>query len=400
METGFITGPANVARLEGEIDGVKKVLYTFMDWHMNVDSQTKCSNFMADSMQQYIIKSLHSQKNTLYDFFMEIRPTNIREFNPYIADKYMFDMETFFKQLFKYDYAKDKIVTSDEIPNVRVHYADIRDSLEVGIIHGNFTPFENLMSMANDCYLHKKAPIGYLNGMLIELNIGLERFHAIHNRILSPNTGGSRIFEKMASMKTGEVASDSIHKITGAYQSSNVKKIMSNLIREVITDMEHKIDAMAKKYRKFIEEGIEMCNNTGASIVDFFDNKFITYNGGNGPYYVAKIYLFTYKLYSEIVGYFAWITDFYFLRRFLDKKYISNAFSYHGGTHSHHFIYALVKYFDFKVTHIYKSTFGDMAKLNKFIHNTHQYDEDFEFHFHPKQLIQCVDMNGFPKNLL
>ena len=43
--------------------------------------------------------------------------------------------------------------------------------------------------------------------------------------------------------------------------------------------------------------------------------------------------------------------DVYFLRRFLDKKYITNTVTYTGINHSINYIYALVKYFDFKITH-------------------------------------------------
>ena len=38
-----ISGPVNVVRVEGYINNIKKVLYLFMDIHVFVFHQTKCS---------------------------------------------------------------------------------------------------------------------------------------------------------------------------------------------------------------------------------------------------------------------------------------------------------------------------------------------------------------------
>ena len=53
-----------------------------------------------------------------------------------------------------------------------------------------------------------------------------------------------------------------------------------------------------------------------------------------------------------IVDIYSLITDVYFLRRILDKDYITTILSYTGSAHSANIIYILVKYFDFTVTHI------------------------------------------------
>jgi hypothetical protein len=47
------------------------------------------------------------------------------------------------------------------------------------------------------------------------------------------------------------------------------------------------------------------------------------------------------------------ITDLYFLRRFLDKKYIKNCILYTGSFHMVNLIYLLVKYFNYELTHSY-----------------------------------------------
>jgi hypothetical protein len=100
-----------------------------------------------------------------------------------------------------------------------------------------------------------------------------------------------------------------------------------------------------------------------------------------------------------ITTFFAWVTDFYFLRRFLDKKYITNGIAYNGAIHSIHFAYILVKYFDFEITHVFASEETNMKKLNNIIKNS-QYNKKLEFIFYPTSINQCINMKNFPKNLL
>ena len=39
-----INGPVNVARLEGKVNGVNKVLYMFMDIHYDLHRESKCNS--------------------------------------------------------------------------------------------------------------------------------------------------------------------------------------------------------------------------------------------------------------------------------------------------------------------------------------------------------------------
>jgi len=48
----------------------------------------------------------------------------------------------------------------------------------------------------------------------------------------------------------------------------------------------------------------------------------------------------------------SFITDLYLLRRILDKKYIIRSIVYSGNAHTYHLKYILIKYFNFKLTHI------------------------------------------------
>ena len=90
----------------------------------------------------------------------------------------------------------------------------------------------------------------------------------------------------------------------------------------------------------------------------------------------------------------------YFLRRFLDKKYIKNAIIYGGRHHTKNYIYLLKKYFDFKITNFsYLNIPTD--KLTSIIKNT---DDDYNVEKLYKyfkngktnETYQCSNLTGFP----
>lgn len=397
--TQLINGPANLARIEGDINGVHKVLYAFMDWHVDLQWQSRCNDFLSDTMPQYIIKTLKNNKDTTYDFFMEIRPNNIMDSLGWTQHKYIMEMGLFFQQLFKYNNEKDKVLTSDEYPNIRVHYMDLRDSLEFGIIHEGYAPLDNMMNLVDNCYSRKYASENVLRQIETSLNSAIDQFNVIKNLLTSKKSGGSKIFEKVTKKETTIITDETINKIKNVYKNNDVMLTMHDLMNEVITFECRNIDERIENYRKFLEEGIALSRNNKITIIELFGDKKIIRGSGSALYYVMKLYAHTDKIYDMFTDFFAWITDFYFLRRFLDKDYIANGISYTGGLHSSHYIYALVKYFDFKITHIHKTSIKDIDKLNKFVKKSSVFDEEFDINFIPNEMIQCVNMENFPKNL-
>ena len=109
---------------------------------------------------------------------------------------------------------------------------------------------------------------------------------------------------------------------------------------------------------------------------------------------------FIYKLddladivHTDIVYIFLKITDLFFLRRFLDKDYVTNAISYTGAAHSINYINFLVSNFDFKITHYSYSEETNLEKLNMIAKNDIY---KLDFILHPQKLIQCSDLSSFP----
>jgi ABC-type dipeptide/oligopeptide/nickel transport system ATPase component len=88
------------------------------------------------------------------------------------------------------------------------------------------------------------------------------------------------------------------------------------------------------------------------------------------------------------------LIDIFMLRRFLDKDYIINAIYYCGGFHANAITAILIKYFDFKITHIAKSDIT-IDELNKELKNADIYDI-FSMTKILKASYQCSSLEGFP----
>ena len=134
--TRQISGPINVVRLEGEVHGIIKVIYLFLDVHVPVMVQTECTNVFSKDINKYLAESFYQLIDTpkTYDFFMEIRPSDIsfstQEWIKKSKSKYIHQMMKFFSMIFQYDKDKNKVSISDYFKNIRLHYLDVRDYLQ------------------------------------------------------------------------------------------------------------------------------------------------------------------------------------------------------------------------------------------------------------------------------
>ena len=102
--------------------------------------------------------------------------------------------------------------------------------------------------------------------------------------------------------------------------------------------------------------------------------------------------------YLEIIQLYAWLMDIYFLRRFLDKDYITNAIIYCGIGHSIRYIIFLIKSFDFKITHASYSS-KPLPLVNQIIKES---SDEINLNDISKifinNYIQCIDITSFPEN--
>ena len=126
-ESIYVNGPTNVFRMEGNINGEKKIIYLFADVHLDANNQTQCESIRAIEIKDYLLKNFEKLKeDDKIDFFLEIQPSYIKTQKHNYRDNYFLSMRYFFMKSFNFDVKKNKIYTSTILPNVRFHYMDIR----------------------------------------------------------------------------------------------------------------------------------------------------------------------------------------------------------------------------------------------------------------------------------
>ena len=93
------------------------------------------------------------------------------------------------------------------------------------------------------------------------------------------------------------------------------------------------------------------------------------------------------------------ISHIYFVRRYIEKDYITHGILYALDDASLKILYILINKFDFKITnifHIATSVDDFENKMKKTRYNDYKFNEVAQIIL-PKEFSQCIDMKGFPK---
>lgn len=337
-----ISGPINIVRLEGLED---KVLYLFFDHHSR---ETKCSDHSSINVIQLFDKFTNEAVNfkNEWDLFIE-DDINYKD-NKYIIEKsnyagiYILELRDYFNN--KYSETVNSVVKKKN--NIRYHYFDLRMKLN----------YFSIYNFLNDV-------INY-NYQKIFLSNKLEN---IYNLILVDYDYIFKKDNKLNSKYNNSKFSDIILKILSK-KNEEFKKILRDF-KNIMNDVKKNSDFFLKKLTK---------------------NSFYDY------YYEIKNQIINFR--NQYASLNAEIIDLYFLRRFLDKKYIKNGVIYSGSDHSINIIYILVKLFNFKITNVSYSKIK-IDKLNKYIKKSNNYT-DLRVQLYPEYLIQCSSMEGFPDMFL
>lgn len=412
----MINGPINVLRLEGTVAGIKKKIYLFMDYHIDVSDQSQCSNIFSKDVQKYFTETFYdlSQNNqsnklsnkanlTMYDFFLEIYPSEIAEKTRSGAfkssekkDKYIEEVVKVFKKIINYDPYKNKVSMSNNFRNVRLHYLDIRNYYDVTLSDRN--DISNALDELKQGYINVNKLSTIIDG-LKKLQNNLTNVVNVLTKKKYTNNKTSTIKE----LDVDELDNDTIEhlsrKIKTMYQHKNVEKQMNMLLNQSIV-----------QFRKTIDEINEACDRFESYITKIHKTSNRLVNDKNSSYvYIYDLSIYTIRnmivdilntvdfiLNERFVEFFARFTDIYFLRRFLDKDYITNAVVYSGAQHSHTYVHKLVNDFGFKITHASYSKIKNMDKLNSEIANMSL--TNIQELILPPELVQCSNISHFPKN--
>jgi len=389
----LINGPINAVRLEGEIFGIKKILYVFCDIHIDVNDQTQCESWISQDFTSFLAQEFSKiDKNKYIDFFFEMKESKLKSKHYPNRDKYIVETSKFFNKMIRFDKNKKNIGTEFG-NNIRFHYIDIRDYFYNNIIN-MLDEIDNILHNVESYLISNdiKYIIDIINNLLLELADIIHLISDPKNESIKPTNNYDK--NKMIIV---------MKKLNFNYKHSETKKGIQPLLDNIINELKE-ISTKLLDFNKLLSEYelyIKKFNRDGDlySKLNITKSNEITYTV---DYNVANKYLYDIKehfniFYNLITSTFAKIVDLYFLRRFIDKDYVTNAISYTGLGHSIVYIHTLVKYFNMKITNA--SYIKDpIDKVNKELLNYDIVTTDVQLFFYPPKLIQCSDLSSFPDN--
>jgi len=395
--TKTVSGPLNMARLEGEIDGIHKVVYLLMDFHVSIDKQTNCYDIRAPTLRQFLIDRFDNTKHHL-DFMIETYPRTM--LSPHIIHslKYIWDIQELAKRAFSIDKKGTSVMGSTEFPNVRLHYIDIRDEFmglslvyemqhDINSILNNIvSPYPKIRKVMQDL----KMSLKWVNNIVKILTTNV----TTDSKISVPTITGDLKHLQYTKKEINSISTRIVNKIrtkyTHAYVKSGIHQLIKMLLLPIVDDI-HKIANNIQRLLRTIAS-----TNVPFNELSLSDNR-VKY-GNNAQTLLTE----NSSLVGLMMNYFDALTrigiilmDAYALRRVLDKDYVTHGILYTGISHSTIYIWALVNIFNFKLTHIADHNSKSLTSLIDHIHKLKP--QLLELLIFPKILFQCIDYTHFPE---
>ena len=407
----YVSGPVNTIRLEGNINGNNKVLYIFMDYHEDIEKETRCKNISDITYRDFLIKNFNKIKSIdkQYNFFMEIDPFHVTNEVTRFKGKYSDSVNQFLKKTFNFDTKKDIIQNSTIYSNVKLHLIDIRsfltlDAHETSII---------MLILATELWVTRSITcenideieqnllyISHILAMLYEKLYDDECELKKDPKILDK-------IKKNIDNDLNEIAKNFVaDKILNDYKYEIVKnkilKIINNEIKESFKkyfNIHNEILKGFQKIKKILSISYDQRVNNTLTGTNYGIPVYIIRNILN--YIIDKIDHLNHCFLADISSR---LMDVYFLRKYLDKNDICNSLTYTGIDHSCYIIYILIKDFGFKITDFSyldevtnDSSYEDKKSAINKIETNIEY-KDFMIKFFPPKLYQCSNLTTFPKN--
>lgn len=408
MEGVFVNGPINVARLEGEIFGIKKHIYIFMDFHNDITYQSQCVNIDNIDVSKYIVQQLKtSNKDITYDLFSETYRSSLsKKAQKKVNNKtpYMY-RRRYIDEVNKI-LAVESISEKKMLSNVRYHYIDIREYLKKNIND----LFYNLDSVIGTCASAGAIRSTDYSYIMVSLEKLSAMFNVTYTALFMDNKNNSQKKSKKHKNSTEcENNNDVINidiikkfmiKITSKYKHTEIPNLLKELFDQIEKDFNY-LNKLINKSIKLLNDFGPIPNISEINIIKVGDRSIVSYGSSRIKFlnFITELEKTVYELEMIATFNYALIFDLFFLRRFLDKDYVQNAIVYTGIAHSMIYIYVLIKLFNFKMTNIsYIKKGTNMNTLNKFFKDKNINDVRINEVFSPPSIYQCSDMTDFPKH--
>lgn len=412
----FVNGPMNTIRLEGKIGNVSKIIYLFMDFHMPINYQTECDDIRSNDIDKFLIqtfdKSYEMDKGKIFDLFVEYNPLYPIAFPQHnvfgkTTQKGMYLFGQTVKLFNKSINIKDeKIYQSDELKNVRLHYADIREytSRRYDKIGSEIINILNMCWDRQSIYYNDIAII--LDGLKIIRSLIVFLYQSLYENKNIKNvkklifTENQLILSKYSDTDYKQAAEKLIYKMLKKYKNETVKNIIKNVISNELhkefKDFFDKLDDIESSLYHTFKQLEPHKNKNIHEILIKQNNGTYDYGLANSNQFICYINNLKYILQDYLIGGIGlYLMDIYVLRRMLDKDYIQNAILYTGAAHSCNYIRILVKYFNFNITHFSYIKNNDIVEAEKIIKQSDNIEQLNEL-FYPEILKQCSNLEKFP----
>jgi hypothetical protein len=366
-----ISGPVNIIRLEGKINNIIKILHICVDIHSNINYQTKCENIRSTHISNFITNSIDKQYETtpdmMLDMFIERDPLVPNFVNKLYKGRYLDEI----LHLFNKTHGKELFI------NCRFHYTDIR-SYFVNKLRHLVDSFNNTAVLIWKEYIYTKNQIINLKDCLLLIK---SYILFIHDTIYSTKYDDSeKIFvttdDKLLSSYTEDKFIKNINyilnKISNKYDNITVKNKINEIIVCELNDTLNSALNTIEKYIIYYKNVLDKYSNiTSAQRINI----------------IAKNMIISGHLYDIIYGtYNLILSDIFFLRRFLDKSYITNSLLYTGLYHGLDIIMLLCKHISY-----FEGT-DDIDTINNIVKKTKKF-ADLKKYVLPKSKIQCCILN-------
>lgn len=408
----YVSGPTNVVRLECSTGSIKKIIYLFMDYHIDAAYQTKCTDPRSVDVKTFFLEEFDRQRkespDKTFDFMFERGPLD-----PYHQrDRkgiYIDEVADMFTEAFQISATSGKVVKSTLVPNVRFHLVDVRDFAIRKSMNAYFGPISKIF---RQIYANKGFNTTQLHTLSEQLQIIQSEYAGLYvnmyqNHNLFNPKPNNVVYSPYENRMHNISATDNyvltqkfIYKILTNYDNPSVKKIINGIIQTELLDMFIDffawLDLALSQIHEIIFEANRYESDTDRILFQHSDQ---SYAYGPDPIRYLKIILelsdMKSILYDKLIFIGLYLMDLYALRRTLDKNYITNMIAYTGAAHSKNYIRLLIKYGQATLTH-WSYLKYNLKKTTQMVKSSTKFN-DLTVLFVPQTKTQCVNLKLFPK---
>lgn len=393
--TTKINGPLAVYRMEGIVNDKKKVLYLFSDQHIMTH---KCPDVVSLDIDQYIVREFNKINNNdetiEYDLFVETFPDIVLHDAAKITASYIGSLRAAFAKYIDFDKETHKMTISKFGKKSRLHYIDVRNNMIFDIIfeHNKDTVYG---FQVFDRIILKESLANTMTKLRMLLSY-IRDFGGYGKKANNDIVMTDFINQNYDFTKSDEYLKKIIHKIINVYTDKNTQKIIQNYMANIMISLNEVVHKLSEIYNKLEEFWIKSDSLSQKLNISDYGLYGMTHDEIKSQLdQWGSEYNDTYHKFMEATSQ---MMDLYFLRRFIDKSYVTNGIVYTGAYHTMDIIHILANEFNFKLTHssVNKISIDDMNKKIKSIKYDRFYPETKKILF-PDVTGQCVDMEDFPE---